>query len=146
MRVYYEKLGHMLKHLVPKFRPDLSARIKYIAEKRVPAKLKPILVQPSTAQPSPAQGNPAQVKSRPAQPSSGYTPSARPRPATYSHHNHQSLWFSEFASVHQSQSYLWQRIFSGQKIDGNDGPSGRYSVIMSTLRLTEFPSGRRRAF
>ena len=27
---------------VPKFRPDLSARLEYIAEKHVPAKLKPI--------------------------------------------------------------------------------------------------------
>ena len=28
IRVYYEKLGHMLKPLVSKFRPDLSARLK----------------------------------------------------------------------------------------------------------------------
>ena len=33
----------MLKPLVPKFRPDLSAHIKDIAEKQVPAKLKPIV-------------------------------------------------------------------------------------------------------
>ena len=44
IRVYYRKLGHMLKLLVPKFRPYLSARLKYIAEKQVPAKLKPIVV------------------------------------------------------------------------------------------------------
>ena len=43
VRVYNEKLGHILKPLVPKFRPDLSARLKDIAEKRVPAKLKPIV-------------------------------------------------------------------------------------------------------
>ena len=40
----YEKLGHILKPLVPKFRPDLSARLKDISEKQVPAKLKPIVV------------------------------------------------------------------------------------------------------
>ena len=34
----------MLNPLVPKFRPDLSARFKDIAEKQVPAKLKPIVV------------------------------------------------------------------------------------------------------
>ena len=33
----------MLKTLVAKFRPDLSARFKDIAEKQVPAKLKPIV-------------------------------------------------------------------------------------------------------
>ena len=33
----------MLKHFVPKFRPDLSARLKDIAVKQVPAKLKPIV-------------------------------------------------------------------------------------------------------
>ena len=43
MRVYYEKLGHMLKPLVPKFRPDLRVRLKDIAEKQVPARLKPIV-------------------------------------------------------------------------------------------------------
>ena len=42
VRVYYEKLGHMLKPLVPKFRLDLSVRLKDIAENMVPAKLKPI--------------------------------------------------------------------------------------------------------
>ena len=33
----------MLKPLVPKFRPNLSARLKDIAQKQVPAKLKPIV-------------------------------------------------------------------------------------------------------
>ena len=33
----------MLKPLVPKFRQDLLTRLKYIAEKQVPAKLKPIV-------------------------------------------------------------------------------------------------------
>ena len=42
IRAYYEKLG--LKRLVPKFRPDLSTRLKDIAEKQVPMKLKPIVV------------------------------------------------------------------------------------------------------
>ena len=32
----------MLKPLVPKFRPDISARLKDIAEKQVSAKPKPI--------------------------------------------------------------------------------------------------------
>ena len=32
----------MLKPHVPKFRPDISARLKDIAEKQVPAKIKPI--------------------------------------------------------------------------------------------------------
>ena len=36
----------MLKLLVPKFRPDLSARLKHIAEKQVPVKLKPIVIEP----------------------------------------------------------------------------------------------------
>ena len=36
IRVYYEKWGHLLKPFVPKFRPDLSARLKDIAEKQVP--------------------------------------------------------------------------------------------------------------
>ena len=36
MKVCYEKLGRMLKSLVPKFRPDLSARLKDIAEKTGP--------------------------------------------------------------------------------------------------------------
>ena len=35
-------LSSMLKHLVPKFRPDLSVRLKDIAEKQVPAKMKPM--------------------------------------------------------------------------------------------------------
>ena len=43
IRVYYEKLGLMLKPLVPKFRLDLSARLKGIVEKQVPAKLKPMV-------------------------------------------------------------------------------------------------------
>ena len=43
IRVYYEKLGHILKPLVPKFRPDLVARLRDIAEKQVPANLKPIV-------------------------------------------------------------------------------------------------------
>ena len=43
IRVYYEKLVHILKPLVPKFRPDLCASLKDIAEKQVPAKLKPIV-------------------------------------------------------------------------------------------------------
>ena len=34
----------MLKPLVPKSRPDLSARLKDIDEKQVPAKLKPMAV------------------------------------------------------------------------------------------------------
>ena len=33
----------MLKPLVPKFRSDLSVRLKDIAEKQVPVKLKPIV-------------------------------------------------------------------------------------------------------
>ena len=33
----------MLKPLVPKFRSDISPRLKDIAEKQVPAKLKPIV-------------------------------------------------------------------------------------------------------
>ena len=33
----------MLKSLVPKFSPDLSARFKDVAKKQVPAKLKPIV-------------------------------------------------------------------------------------------------------
>ena len=35
----------MFKPLMPKFRPDPSARLKDIAEKQVPAKLKLIVVQ-----------------------------------------------------------------------------------------------------
>ena len=34
----------MLKHLVPKLRPDLLIRLKDIAEKQVPVKLKPVVV------------------------------------------------------------------------------------------------------
>ena len=44
IRVYYEKLGHILKPLVPKFRSDLSVRLRDIAEKQVPAKLKSMIV------------------------------------------------------------------------------------------------------
>ena len=42
IRVYYEKLGHILKPLVSKCCPDLFTRLKDIAEKQVPAELKPI--------------------------------------------------------------------------------------------------------
>ena len=42
IRVYYEKLGHMLKPLVPNFQPDQSARLRY-HRKQVPARLKPIV-------------------------------------------------------------------------------------------------------
>ena len=42
--MYYEKLIPMLKRLVLKFRPDLSSRLKDIAEKQAPAKLKLIVV------------------------------------------------------------------------------------------------------
>ena len=44
IRVYCKKIGLMLKPPVPKFRPDLSARLEDITEKHVPAKLKPIEV------------------------------------------------------------------------------------------------------
>ena len=44
IRVYCEKLGLMLKPLVPRFCPDLYDRLKDIAEKQVPTKLKPIVV------------------------------------------------------------------------------------------------------
>ena len=40
IRVYYKKIGHMLKPLLPKFRSDLSVRLKDIAEKQVPEKPK----------------------------------------------------------------------------------------------------------
>ena len=36
IRVYYEKLVHILKPLVPKFRHDLYTRFKDIIEKQVP--------------------------------------------------------------------------------------------------------------
>ena len=39
----YEELGRMLKSLVPKFRSDLSVRLRDIAEKQFLAKLKPIV-------------------------------------------------------------------------------------------------------
>ena len=38
-----EKVVHMLKPLVPKFRSDLYVRLMNIAEKQVPVKLKPIV-------------------------------------------------------------------------------------------------------
>ena len=44
IRVYYEKLGLILKPLVPNFRPDLFAHLRDIAEKQVSANLKPIVV------------------------------------------------------------------------------------------------------
>ena len=43
IRVYYEKLGHVLKPLVLKFRPFLFIRLRDIAEKQVLMKLKPIV-------------------------------------------------------------------------------------------------------
>ena len=43
IRVQYEKFGHILKPLVPDFRPDLFARLRDIAEKQFSAKLKPIV-------------------------------------------------------------------------------------------------------
>ena len=36
-------MGHILKPLVPKFRPDLFTRLRDIAEKQVQAKLRPIV-------------------------------------------------------------------------------------------------------
>ena len=47
--IYYEKLGHTLKPLVPKFRPEMSVRLKEIIEKRVTAKLKPIVDNGNTS-------------------------------------------------------------------------------------------------
>ena len=43
IRLCYEKIGHMLKPLMPKFRSDRSARLKVISEEHVPAKVKPIV-------------------------------------------------------------------------------------------------------
>ena len=43
IRVYCEKLGHMMKSLLAKFRSDLFVRLRDIAEKQVPAKPKPIV-------------------------------------------------------------------------------------------------------
>ena len=37
-----QKLGRMLKTLVPKFRSDLSVRLRGIADKQVPVRLTPI--------------------------------------------------------------------------------------------------------
>ena len=44
IRIYYEKLGHMLKPTVPKFRPNSFAHLKEIAKKQVPVKLKLIVI------------------------------------------------------------------------------------------------------
>ena len=41
--VCYEKSPYMFKALVPKLPPDLSVRLKDVAEKQVPALLKPIV-------------------------------------------------------------------------------------------------------
>ena len=46
IRVYHGKLGHILKPLVPKFRPDFFARLRHTAEKQIPTKLKPIVGVP----------------------------------------------------------------------------------------------------
>ena len=46
IKVHYEKLGHMLKPLVPKFYSDLYIRLRDIADKQASAKLKPIEVCP----------------------------------------------------------------------------------------------------
>ena len=43
IRVYYKKLGHILKPLVSKCCPDIFTRLRDIAEKQVPAELKPIV-------------------------------------------------------------------------------------------------------
>ena len=43
IRVYGEKLSHILEPLVAKYRPDLFARLRDIAERQVPANLKPIV-------------------------------------------------------------------------------------------------------
>ena len=43
IRVYYEKIGHILKSLMPKFRSGISVRLRDIAEKQVPVKLKTIV-------------------------------------------------------------------------------------------------------
>ena len=42
-RAYDEKLGHILETLVAKYRPDIFAHLRDIAEKQVPANLKPIV-------------------------------------------------------------------------------------------------------
>ena len=44
IRIYYEKLGHMLKPTVPKFRPNSFAHLKEITKKQVPVKLKLIVI------------------------------------------------------------------------------------------------------
>ena len=43
IRVYDETLGHILEPLVAKYRTDIFACLRDIAEKRVPANLKPIV-------------------------------------------------------------------------------------------------------
>ena len=48
MEVYSEKLGRMLKPPVLKFRSEISVRLRDIAEKQIPAKLKPTIVETST--------------------------------------------------------------------------------------------------
>ena len=50
IRVYYEKLSHMLEPLVPTFCSDLYIRLRDFAQKQVSTKLKPI-VGPKTALP-----------------------------------------------------------------------------------------------
>ena len=51
----------MPKPRVPKFRPDLSARLKDIAKKQVPARLKPIVDPPHAREPSLVRGPEAQA-------------------------------------------------------------------------------------
>ena len=43
IRVYYEKLGHMVKPFMPKFLSDLSVRSRDITENQVPTTLKPMV-------------------------------------------------------------------------------------------------------
>ena len=43
MEVNYEKLGRMLKPIVPEFHSDLSVRLSNNAQKQVPVKLEPIV-------------------------------------------------------------------------------------------------------
>ena len=62
IRVYYEKLGHMLKSLVAKFRSDLFVRLSDIAEKQVPAKLKPTVGDNSDDGPGPSSMELRRVK------------------------------------------------------------------------------------
>ena len=44
IRIYCEKLGHMLKPTVPKFCPNSLAHLKEITKKQVPVKLKLIVI------------------------------------------------------------------------------------------------------